>query len=446
MTTTPMPGTTRNRILDAGQEIWATQNAATLFAGFSVAKVSEAASVTRSTFYSYWPSTEHYLVDLVAHLASTDANNYPAAVAKLQDTIVNNTASTDLVSQIIQGCALHLRAAIDDPTLGLRLGFLAKADDPDLTSLLNVLYRTGEISQYAPFAVSMESWGRVLRPPFTESRLQVVFSALLEGLAARHRIDPDSVPVELYGQALLPLLLVATRRPDDDRSLEQIVDSLNSWPAMGLAYRLHEQAAVEVSPPTTRATSESMREVTISIRRLLARVGFSELSLTEISLVTGYSEAALQQMFGSRPGIALCVYLMGLNERYATIPESLRGIDRLRAMIEINFDEIRRAPVMTQNMVLLLAGHNARPRLDLVDFDARSLMDDAVRESIDRGELNDQFAPHQFSQVLQRTILIEGSPVDSVLSSGIDVVELLLSAAGAPPPTATSPRTTLVTQ
>ena len=445
MTTTPGPGTARTRLLDAGQEIWATQNAATLFAGFSVAKVSEAASVTRSTFYSYWPSTEHYLVDLVAHLTSVDASNYPAVVAKLQETIGENISPTDLVSQIIHSCAQHLKAAIEDPTLGLRLGLLSKGDDPELTSLLSVLFRTGEASQYAPFAVSMESWGRVLRPPFTESRLQVVFSALLEGLAARHRIDPDSVPVELYGQALLPLLLVATKRPDDNRTLEQIVDALNSWPAMGLAYKLHENTAVEATP-SEALTQETLRDVTVSIRRLLARVGFSELSLTEISLVTGYSEAALQQIFGSRPGIALCVYLMGLNERYATIPESLRGIDRLRAMIEINFDEIRRAPVMAQDMVLLLAGHNARPRLDLVDFDARSLMDDAVRESIDRGELNDQFAPHQFSRVLQRTILIEGSPVDSVLSSGIDVVELLLSAAGAPPPTATSPRTTLVTQ
>lgn len=442
MTSSPRSGTARNRLLDAGQAIWANQNAATLFAGFSVAKVSEAASVTRSTFYSYWPSTEHYLVDLVAHLTSTDANNYPAVVARIQDSIVENITPTDLVSQIVHGCALHLRAAIDDPTLGLRMGFLAKSDDPDLTSLLNVLYRTGEASQYAPFAVSMQSWGRVLRPPFTESHFQVVLSALLEGLAARHRLDPDSVPVDLYGQALLPLLLIATRRPDDHRSLEEIVDSLNSWPAMGLAYRLHEHASVEVTPGSA-PTRNSLREVTILIRRLLANVGFSELSMTEISLVTGYPEATLQQMFGSLPGIALCVYLMNLNERYPSISDSLRGIDRVRAIVKINLDEVRRAPAMTQNMLLLLAGHNARPRLDLVDFDPRSHLVDAISDSINRGELSSQFDPNQLSIVLQRAILIEGNPIETAMSPDIDAIEMLLSAAGAPPPTVALPRTTV---
>jgi AraC-like DNA-binding protein len=175
-----------------------------------------------------------------------------------------------------------------------------------------------------------------------------------------------------------------------------------------------------------------MREVTIAIRRLLARIGFGELSMSEIAGVTGYSESTLQQMFGSRPGIAMCLLFVNCFERYQSVAPELTGIALVREFIDINTDEIQRNPAIAQNMMLLLSGHTAQPRYELIDFDPRPLFDAAVRQAFERGELRSDLDPMQFSFLLQRTVLIEAGPIAKATPL-IDAVELLLQAAGAPP-------------
>lgn len=429
---TEQPTATRLKILNAGIDLWRDLDPASLFGGFSVARVSEVANVTRSTFYSYWPSTDDYVHDLIEYLVDLEATDYPRIVAETSHENVASAAVTDVPASIIEICAFHLKAASEDPTLGLRLGFLAKADDPGIKESLRDLYRRADEAQYAPFATSLENWGRALREPFDDRSMQLIFSVLLEGLAARRRLDPDDFPLELYGRALLPILIMATRRPDDERDLAEISDSLNSWPAAGLTSKLqqHESSADPLKNPIARG---SMRAVTIAIRRLLARIGFGELSISEIAVVTGYSELTLQQMFGSRPGMALCILFINSYERYLDVSPEIHGIERVRMMVNINLDELRRNPAIGRNMMLLLTGHTALPRLDLIDFDPRPMFDDAVLEASKNGEIRSDLDPLHFSQVLQRTLFIEGSQLASA-SASIDTIELLLAGAGAPPP------------
>lgn len=432
---TEQPTATRLKILNAGIDLWRDLDPASLFGGFSVARVSEVAHVTRSTFYSYWPSTDDYVRDLIEYLVDLEATDYPRIVAATSHENTPIASVTDVPASIIEACTFHLKAASEDPTLGLRLGFLAKADDPTIAKPLRDLYRRADEAQYAPFATSLENWGRVLREPFDDRCMQLIFSVLLEGLAARHRLDPDDFPLELYGRALLPILIMATRRPDDERGLSEIADSLNSWPAAGLTSKL-QQHEISADPLKNPIAKGSMRAVTIAIRRLLARIGFGELSIPEIAVVTGYSELTLQQMFGSRPGMALCILFINSYERYIDVSPEIHGIERVRQMIAINLDELRRNPAIGRNMMLLLTGHTALPRLDLIDFDPRPMFDDAVLEAVANGEIRPDLDPMQFSQVLQRTLFIEGSQL-ATASASIDTIELLLAGAGAPPP---SPR------
>lgn len=422
---------TKSRILNAGIDLWGTQPIPTLFGGFSVARVAEAAHVTRSTFYSYWPSTDEYLHDLVAHLIELDGFNYPAAVAKKLSTQRLSTPGTDVVGQIVESCTLHLQAAVEDPTLPVRIGLLSKADDPEISEMLRCLYRASEAVQNAPLIQSLDDWGRVLREPFDLHSLQVVYSALLEGFAARHRLNPKEVPLEVYGWAMLPLLVMTTRRPEDERSLFELVDTVNSWPAAGLADKLREHQDGG-SVWTASITPSSMREVTVAVRRLLTRIGFGELSIPEIAGVTGYSESTMQQMFGSLPGVALCVYFINIHERYQETSLQLRGIERLRELIAINFDELVRNPAIAQNMLLLLSGHHAIPRLDLIEFDPRPHFESIVIDAVAAGELDADINPIQFAEVLHRTMLFEGTRL-APSTSTIDTLELLLRGAGAKP-------------
>ena len=425
------PTSTREKILDAGIDLCRQQTPDVLLGGLSVARVSEAAHVTRSTFYSYWPSSEEYLNDLVGRLAERDDMNYPAIARASGRAPYPPIPSTDIPRRIINDCAVHFEAAIIDPTLSARWGFLSKADDPKIAGALRDLYRRSEEAQYAPFAESLEHWGRELREPFDEEMIKIVFSSLFEGLAARFRVEPERFTTEIYGLVILPLLLTLTKRPDDKRTLFEIVDSINSFSAIGLAGKLREHETLAGSAQLQISTG-SMREVTIAIRRLLARVGFGELSISQIAVVTGYSELSLHQMYGSRPGIALCLLFINIFERAQDNPDGLSGLRRIRQLLEINFDEMKRNPALGQNVMMLLSGHTAAPRLDLVDFDPRPFFDTAVADAIRDGELHRHIDASQLSFALQRTILVEGSLIGSP-SNAISTVELMLKGAGAAP-------------
>ncbi len=422
---------TRERILDAGISLWRNQPPAALFAGLSVAKVAEAAGVTRSTFYSYWPSSADYLTDLAHHLVELDATNYPAIVAAWGRFPYPPNPSADVPRTIISDCSGHFEAAISEPTLGLRLGLLSRADDPEIAEILREIYRRAEDAQYGPLAASLEHWGRAIREPLDEEMFKIVFSAVLEGLAARYTVQPDRFPFDLYGYVVLPLLVMFTRRPDDDRTLHEIVDTLNSWSAIGLAEKLRERESFAQQEPE-RVSTFSLREITTTARRLLARAGFGQLSMSEIALVTGYPESRLLQFFGSRSGLAICLLFLNSYERYLAIPDDVVGLAKIRRLVEINTDELRRHPAIAQNVLMLLSGHAALPRLDLIDFDPRPIFDDTVRDAIERGELDGNIDPIHFSMMLQRVVLLEGSQ-DGLVTPSIDTIELILHGAGAAP-------------
>jgi AcrR family transcriptional regulator len=284
------------------------------------------------------------------------------------------------------------------------LGLLSRVDDPEVAEVLRELYRNAESAQFQPLAISLDHWGRKIREPLTEDTLKIVFSSILEGFAARSTVEPDRFPLDLYGQVVLPLLVMLTRRHDDDRNLFEIVDTVNSWTAVGLAEKLREREAF-TQQVTSQFGNNSMREITILVRRLLAQVGFGQLSMAELAGVAGSSESGIYQLFGSRSGIAL---------------------------IQIYTDELLRNPAIVQDLMMLLSGHTAMPRLDLVDFDPRPIFDEAVREAITNGELHAELDPLEFSAMLQRVTLLEASQAASSTTS-LDTIELLLRGAGATP-------------
>ena len=61
-------------------------------------------------------------------------------------------------------------------------------------------------------------------------QVATIFTALLEGLAVRRVVQPERVPAELFGDVVLALLPVLLRAEDDDRTLDDLVKEIDSYP------------------------------------------------------------------------------------------------------------------------------------------------------------------------------------------------------------------------
>ena len=203
-----------------------------MFGGLTVARVSKAAGVTRATFSSYWPSAADYLDDLLDHLADLDPDTYADDVAHAIRAV--ESAAHDLTTPFLHACDAQLRSVIADPALRVRLGFLSKMDDPAVAERLRRRYRSLEERQWTGPERMLRSWGREVRPPIEPHQLAAVHTMLQECLAARHVVDPEAVPVELYGYLSLVLLLLLTRRVDDTRTVDDMLGVADTWPTMGL--------------------------------------------------------------------------------------------------------------------------------------------------------------------------------------------------------------------
>jgi hypothetical protein len=79
-------------------------------------------------------------------------------------------------------------------------------DDDEVCAAFQSLY--GEWVRVVAIGVQaiVESHGRSLIAPFTPELVATSLTALIEGLATRARVDPDAVPLELFGELVVGLI------------------------------------------------------------------------------------------------------------------------------------------------------------------------------------------------------------------------------------------------
>ena len=432
---TPVESDTQTRILEAGVRLWIDEPPAVVFGGYTVARVAKAAGVTRSTFYSYWPSTKEYLDDLIDHL-SVRRSTVPTSV--VSDAITGmQLTGPDIVAGFLAAFDAQFDATIADPALRLRLGFLSQMDDPDVAEKLRDHYHKIEIRSENSHMFLRENWSRETRAPLTDPQLRAIYATITDAIAARHRIDPELIPRETYGYIALTLLLVVTKRTDDQRDLKSVFDPVNSWPATGLALKNAKMSIQELSAENRSKplSPETAREVTVATRRLITRIGWSELSMSEIAVVTGFPERTLAQAFGSKSGLATAMFQMGIGERFETLERTGDPITDLRAMFQIGADELRRSPAIAQSVILLYAGAATQPMTGLVDHNPFGEYVSCARAAQAAGQLDSDLDIESFVVAMLRVILLENCPSPTGMPNQVSTFELLLRGAGAPPVT-----------
>jgi AcrR family transcriptional regulator len=421
---------TRRRILDAGFRMWVDEPPEVLFSGFTVSRVAKVAGVTRATFYSYWPSTDDYLQDLLGHLASHIPDGYGQRVSTAAGMV--GTAGADVVTQLLAACTREFDGLRADPALRVRLAFLSQADDPRVAEQLRNHYREIEMLKDTRYSMVMEGWGREPRPPLDAATMQAVFEMLGDALAARNLIDPEGMPEEVYGMVVLATMMMLTRRIDDGRDLPQMIDQINTWPAQGMRLRSRQRTGAATTVPTV--DREAARNIVATARRLLGTMGWQELALGEIASVVGLSDEMLLRAFGSKSGVAVGIYNLNVSERFAELPLGGDPITDVRLMLRTITDELRRIPALTQSVVQVLAGTAAMPMPEV------AALDDPVPAMVARieaaqaaGQLQADLDPTLFAYSLIRVMLTENAPSVPLAELGHDPVELMLRGAGAPP-------------
>ena len=413
--------TTRERMLDAGIALWSTEPPAELFAGLSVARVAREAGVTRTTFYAYWSSTEEYLLDLADHLLHSDLGTDPSPAGAGVTALVE---SASVAERFLEQADRYIDAMAADARLRVQFGLLSKVDDPEIAAMLRrnndrtQSIRSEQLESIVPL------WGRVARPPLEPHHLHAAATALAEGLAMRHLLEPERFPVRIYGLTMMSLLLVATRRMDDDRHLDDVIGVVNDWVAHGRELRRRTTSPVE-QPLSPSDTTELVRVA----RRISAAEGWLSLSLTNLATVTNIPEARVLRTFGSKMGLAMAIYLLNVSERYDDVVTGDDPLTDLRTLIDINVDELRRAPAFAMAMVGVIAGDATFARPSSFEFDPHPRSIAAVARAQDAGQLDPSLDTVQLTTLILRTVLLDNVPGSR--TQGIGSVDIVLRGAGA---------------
>lgn len=409
-------GTTRERMLDAGIALWSTEPPAELFAGLSVARIAREAGVTRTTFYAYWSSTEEYLHDLAGHLLRADRGTDPrpagAGIRALAD------AGTSFSRGFLASADEFIVAMAADPRLRVQLGLSSKLDDPDIADLLRGLTVGTEAIRSERLQTALPAWGRVARSPLEPHHLHAVATSLAEGLAIRHALDPERFPEQIFGLTMLSLLLVATRRIDDERTLDDVLEVVDDWAA-----RKSELRQTRTSPLDLPLSPADTTRLVHFARRLAASEGWLGVSLNRLAAVTEIPEARVLRTFGSKMGLAMAIFLLNVSERYDDVVPGDDAMADLRTLLDINVDELTRAPAHALAMVALIAGDATFARPSSFEFDPHPRTIDAVARVQAAGDLDPSLDTTRLTTLLLRNVLLDSVPGSTTHDLGvIDIV------------------------
>lgn len=180
---------TRALVLDAAARTFARKG----FAGASVEEIAEAAGYSIGAVYSNFGSKEQLFVELLSGRAS---GRVAEAARILADGVATGQGP-------LRGLGLMMTAVADKDTdfAPLQAEFwLYAIRNPAVMETLAARMR--EPREALAEAVSGELERRGAAPDASAEVVATIVSALFEGLVQQRRIDPDSVPDELFGQAL----------------------------------------------------------------------------------------------------------------------------------------------------------------------------------------------------------------------------------------------------
>ena len=187
---------TRELILRAGHRLLAER-------GFRdqvdirLADAVKAAGYTTGAAYQIWKSQAEFQRELALHIVGETGDW--AGVETIGDDLEAVLLSEPSFEEMVRAAGgLYMRSFLGREEFYTMLPFFASRErHPDVTEAMRRGYDGVHEDFRLLFAALLELYGRTFREPFELDDLCVSATALAEGLALRHRVDPDRIRDEI---------------------------------------------------------------------------------------------------------------------------------------------------------------------------------------------------------------------------------------------------------
>ena len=197
---------TRQRLLDAGIEILQEQAAGNVMSHVKAPLVSKRAGLTPGAFYYHWPKQHLFVRELLEHLLHPD-RKLPHA-DEYYERLRSPVTTIDELEDLYRHLAVrNIEMAVASSRFAVQMAMWTRqADEPQISELLRDLYAGRERRLHKAYTAGFRSAGLEPRPPLTIETVTTILTALFEGSAVRHSIDPHALSAEMYAETVIVLL------------------------------------------------------------------------------------------------------------------------------------------------------------------------------------------------------------------------------------------------
>lgn len=216
---------TRLRLLEAGRELLRTRGSLE-HVDIKLRDACDQAGYSTGAAYPIFNSQPEYQAELARFVASSFDWAGPSLFGDQLAEII--ASAEDHVEAIRRSTQLYLSQFVEQDDFYLALRFWSvRSPSTEMADALSEGYRVVHDEFVELFTGLLAVYGLQLRPPATIDQVTMILTAIAEGLALRHRIDPDAVeasfpaidgnPTTLFAEAMVAVTAHFTEPiPDPD--------------------------------------------------------------------------------------------------------------------------------------------------------------------------------------------------------------------------------------
>lgn len=326
--------------MDAGVRLLAQLRFEEILAAVDTRAVAESADVTTGSFFHHFRSREHYadaVVERWTQLWSERVQRLAAFAVQAADDSGHGGLRNAAVKEWEALSRPGLQEALQRMLWAVRAQPLTGRGPRTAGDALRAGYVELSAAVRPHYERGLRGLGREPLPPFTSHDLEVLTTALAEGLQLRVGADPDAIRPHLYGDAIAALLLGATR-PRVERGTEQ--------DGVDLAV-MERRLGGTAEPLPDDGSVERWRTIADAAAHLFVDRSPSDVRLSEVAAAAGLGRGIVQHEFDSVQAVAAASWVRHVPELEAIATPPL-GPDE---------DPMRRIEAVLLRYVELLRGN-----------------------------------------------------------------------------------------